>query len=60
MKSKHFSCHSDYNYDVLQKLHMDKECSVTVTATVHDAVHDIQDDLRENNNKKVRIKMNFF
>ncbi|CAF4122709.1 unnamed protein product [Rotaria socialis] len=41
-----------YNYDVLQKLQMDEECSVTVTATVHDAVHDIQDDLRENHNNK--------
>lgn len=28
---------------------MDKACLVTVTATVHDAVHKIQDELVENN-----------
>ncbi len=28
---------------------MDKVCSVNVTATVHDAVHKIQDELIENN-----------
>ncbi|CAF4803768.1 unnamed protein product, partial [Rotaria socialis] len=44
-----------YNYDVLQKLQMDEECSVTVTATIHDAVHDIQDDLRENPNNKLLL-----
>ncbi|CAF2212471.1 unnamed protein product [Rotaria magnacalcarata] len=44
-----------YNYDVLQKLQMDKECSVIVTATLHDAVHDIQDDLRENHNNKLLL-----
>ncbi|UJR26995.1 hypothetical protein I4U23_008302 [Adineta vaga] len=38
-----------YNYDVLEKLEMDKVCSVKVMATVHDAVHHIQDDLMENN-----------
>lgn len=39
----------DYNYDVLEKLGMDKDCSVTVTATVHDAVHKIQDELLDTN-----------
>lgn len=39
----------DYNYDVLEKLEMDKSCSVTVMATVHDAIHAIQEDLPESN-----------
>jgi len=48
----------DYNYDVLEKLEMDKICSVTVTATVHDAVHNIQDQLMETN-EQVRLKRIF-
>ncbi|CAF0736195.1 unnamed protein product [Adineta ricciae] len=43
-----------YNYDVLEKLEMNQVCSVKVVATVHDAVHDIQDDLMENNDQSNR------
>lgn len=39
----------DYNYDLLEKLDMDRVCSVNVMATVHDAVHKIQDESIENN-----------
>jgi hypothetical protein len=35
----------------LEKLEMDKVCSVIVTATVHDAVHSIQDELVEDNDQ---------
>ncbi|CAF0906509.1 unnamed protein product [Rotaria sp. Silwood1] len=49
---KVYLCHLRYyNYDVLEKLEMNKICSVTVTATVHDAVHNIQDELMENNDQ---------
>ena len=36
--------HLDYNYDLLEKLEIDKACSVTIMATIHDAVHQIQND----------------
>ncbi len=40
---------------------MDKVCSVTVTATVHDAVHKIQDELEENNDQVgLEKKKNYF
>ncbi len=39
---------------------MDKVCSVTVTATVHDAVHKIQDELEENNDQVGLKKKNDF
>jgi len=43
---------------------MDKVCSVTVTATVHDAVHKIQDELVESNDQvgfeKKRTILNFY
>ncbi|CAF2434512.1 unnamed protein product [Rotaria sp. Silwood2] len=49
---KVYLCHLRYyNYDVLEKLEMNKICSVIVTATVHDAVHNIQDELVENNDQ---------
>ncbi|CAF0816407.1 unnamed protein product [Rotaria sordida] len=51
-KYKVYLCHLRYyNYDVLEKLEMDKICSVIVMATVHDAVHNIQDELMENSDQ---------
>ncbi len=45
----------------MEKLEMDKVCSVTVTATVHDAVHKIQDELVESNDQVgLKKKKNYF
>ncbi|CAF1514119.1 unnamed protein product [Adineta steineri] len=41
-----------FNYDVLEKLEMNKICSVTIMATVHDAVHHIQDEITEINDQE--------
>ncbi|CAF0727594.1 unnamed protein product [Rotaria sordida] len=58
-KYKVYLCHLRYyNYDVLEKLEMDKICSVIVMATVHDAVHNIQDELMENSDQEQQIRNN--